>query len=123
MSPSVSANAQGVIVLKQGSKETTIADPVTFLAGTTKGLFVFIPENRVAWELSGPHCKSWPINQTVGEGDRLWAAGGNEWLGAAGRYPPDASAVVWKSTDGRASWTKKQAGQTGTASSAFCGRR
>lgn len=28
----------------------------------------------------------------------------------AGRYPPDASAAVWKSTDGGESWTSKQAG-------------
>lgn len=28
----------------------------------------------------------------------------------AGRYPPDASAAVWKSTDGGESWTAKQAG-------------
>lgn len=27
-----------------------------------------------------------------------------------GRYPPDASAAVWKSTDGGESWQKKQAG-------------
>jgi hypothetical protein len=28
----------------------------------------------------------------------------------AGRYPPDASAAVWKSADGGATWGKKQAG-------------
>lgn len=28
----------------------------------------------------------------------------------AGRYPPEASAAVWKSTDGGESWSKKQAG-------------
>ena len=28
----------------------------------------------------------------------------------AGRYPPEASAAVWKSTDGGESWAKKQAG-------------
>ena len=32
----------------------------------------------------------------------------------AGRFPPDASAAVWKSTDGGESWSKKQAGLPAT---------
>ena len=68
---------------------------VKLLVGTTKGVFVLDGgEDRSGWSVSGPHCDLWPVNHVIGEGERLWAAGGNDWFGAG----------VWRSEDGGATW-------------------
>ena len=68
---------------------------VKLLVGTTKGVFVLDGGTaRSGWQVSGPHCDLWPINHVVGDGDRIWAAGGNDWHGAG----------VWRSEDGGSSW-------------------
>ena len=64
--------------------------PIRLLVGTTKGLFRLSSEDRESWQLAGPFCDGWPINHAVGDGDRLWAAGGNDWYGARVRRAPDA---------------------------------
>lgn len=65
------------------------------LVGTTKGVFLLDGgEDRSGWKVDGPHCGLWPVNHVIGEGDRLWAAGGNDWFGAG----------VWRSEDRGATW-------------------
>jgi photosystem II stability/assembly factor-like uncharacterized protein len=75
-----------------------MAQAVTILAGTTKGLFLIRSgEGRSAWRVAGPFCDGWPINHAIGEAatGALWAAGGGDWHGAG----------VWRSTDDGATWT------------------
>ncbi|MBV2360461.1 exo-alpha-sialidase [Thalassococcus sp. CAU 1522] len=70
--------------------------PVTVLAGTTKGLFLLTADgDRADWQVSGPHCDA-AINHAIGDpgNGTIWAAGGDEWSGAA----------VWRSGDGGATW-------------------
>ncbi len=68
------------------------------LLGTTKGVFVLSDKGDDTWNFSGPHCTNWPVNHVVGEGDNLWACGGNAFWGAA----------VLRSTDGGENWTFKR---------------
>ena len=70
--------------------------PVTLLVGTSKGLFRLHSNDREGWQMAGPFCNGWPINDAAGDpvSGQLWAAGGNEWQGAG----------VWRSTDGGESW-------------------
>ncbi|MXU65181.1 WD40/YVTN/BNR-like repeat-containing protein [Oceanomicrobium pacificus] len=65
------------------------------LLGTTKGAFI-LSEAGADWRVSGPLCDGAPVNQVIADADgrRLWAAGGNDWLGIG----------VWHSTDGGATW-------------------
>ncbi|TNF18159.1 MAG: exo-alpha-sialidase [Rhodobacteraceae bacterium] len=70
----------------------------TLLVGTTKGAFLLgVPDNGAAWALRGPFCDGWTINHMAGDPTTgtLWAAGGNDWLGAG----------VWTSQDEGASWS------------------
>ncbi len=67
---------------------------VILLVGTTKGAFLLRSKSRREWEVEGPFCDLWPINQMAGDGDLIWAAGGNDWNGAG----------VWRSTDGGKNW-------------------
>ena len=62
------------------------------LIGTTKGAFLWKDDR-----LSGPHCAGWPINHLASDPEtgRVWAAGGNDFLGAG----------VWRSEDQGTSWT------------------
>jgi photosystem II stability/assembly factor-like uncharacterized protein len=72
-----------------------MTEPVTILAGTTKGLFLLSSADRRRWALSGPHCGGWPINHAIGApGGALWACGGGAFPGAG----------VWRSEDGGESW-------------------
>lgn len=67
----------------------------TLLIGTTKGAFALRQgADGDGWAISGPHCDGWPINHVVGDGVRLWAAGGSAWSGAG----------VWRSGDGGETW-------------------
>ncbi|MBN9888493.1 WD40/YVTN/BNR-like repeat-containing protein [Salipiger abyssi] len=68
----------------------------TLLVGTTKGAFLLSGTNRAAWTVTGPFCGGWPINHMTSDPEtgRLWAAGGNDWVGAG----------VWRSQNGR-DWT------------------
>lgn len=69
---------------------------VTLLLGTTKGAFLATSsDQRQSWQISGPHCGGWPINHVIGDGETIWAGGGNEWFGAG----------VWMSPDRGESWT------------------
>lgn len=74
-----------------------MSSDVTLLVGTTKGAFLIAGgPGRSGWAVSGPFCDGWTINHMIGDPETgaLWAAGGNEWLGAG----------VWRSADGE-SWT------------------
>ncbi len=73
-----------------------MANPITVLAGTTKGLFLIKGQAGDVWQISGPHCQGWPINHAVGDAARgtIWAAGGGDWNGAG----------VWRSDDAGATW-------------------
>ncbi len=71
-----------------------MGETFTLLVGTTKGLFRLTSDDRESWQVAGPVCDGWPINHAIGAGDRLWAAGGNNWFGAG----------VWRSEDGE-TWT------------------
>ena len=55
-----------------------------------------------------PSTFGFPIALHPKDPDTIWVLPLNG--DAAGRYPPDASAAVWKSTDGGASWTAKRQG-------------
>src|SRR3954465_3212565 len=71
---------------------------IHLLVGTTKGAFVLDGDaDREHWAVRGPYCDGWPINHVIGDPatGTLWAGGGGEWHGAG----------VWRSEDGRASWT------------------
>lgn len=69
---------------------------VRILVGTTKGAFILGSADRVAWDVSGPHCDGWPINHLTGDPQTgtIWAGGGGDWHGAG----------VWRSGDGGQSW-------------------
>ena len=69
---------------------------ISLLVGTTKGLFLISSEDRESWSVDGPYCDLWPINHAVGDGQTIWAGGGNDWHGAG----------VFRSDDGGATWTK-----------------
>ncbi|HMO08663.1 MAG TPA: exo-alpha-sialidase [Paracoccaceae bacterium] len=74
-----------------------MAEALTLLVGTTKGLFLLDTGDRRDWHLRGPFCGGWPINHAAGDPTRgrLWAGGGGDWFGAG----------VWRSEDGGARWT------------------
>lgn len=55
-----------------------------------------------------PSTFGFPIRVHPRDGKTIWTIPLNG--DSAGRYPPDASAAVWKSTDGGASWSDKRAG-------------
>lgn len=69
---------------------------ISLLVGTTKGLFLISSDDREHWSVDGPHCDLWPINHAVGDGQTIWAGGGNDWHGAG----------VFRSDDGGVTWTK-----------------
>jgi len=80
-----------------------VTQSINLLIGTRKGAFILKSnEDRRNWEMSGPHCETWPTNHVVGDPETgtIYAAGGNEWFGPA----------VWKSTDGGKSWTHSSKG-------------
>ena len=68
----------------------------TVLIGTTKGAFI-VRQTGDRWQVSGPHCGGWSINQMAGcaQTGTIWAAGGGDWFGAG----------VWRSDDGGENWT------------------
>ncbi len=71
---------------------------ITLLVGTTKGAFLISgAEDRSDWAVRGPFCDLWTINHMAGDPEtgRIWAAGGNDWLGAG----------VWRTEDGGENWT------------------
>jgi photosystem II stability/assembly factor-like uncharacterized protein len=75
-----------------------MANGVTVLAGTTKGVFLLdSTPDRSDWDLRGPLCDGWPINHVIGDPatGQIWAAGGSDWHGAG----------IWRSTDNGATWT------------------
>ena len=74
-----------------------MAQDITVLVGTTKGLFLLRSDaTRTDWQVAGPLCSGWPINHAIGDraSGQLWAAGGNDWH----------SAGVWTSCDAGTSW-------------------
>ncbi len=76
---------------------------VLVLVGTRKGAFVMESDSRRAeWSVRGPFCDAWPINHVIADPATgvIYAAGGNEWFGAA----------IWKSTDLGAGWTHSSEG-------------
>ncbi len=67
----------------------------TILVGTTKGAFLVTGQNgRDGWKVSGPHCDGWSINHMIGDGQNIWAGGGDDWHGAG----------IWHSGDGGQNW-------------------
>ncbi len=67
----------------------------TILVGTTKGAFLINGQNgRDDWKVSGPHCEGWSINHVIGDGQNIWAGGGDDWHGAG----------IWHSGDGGQTW-------------------
>ncbi|MEJ1159063.1 WD40/YVTN/BNR-like repeat-containing protein [Prosthecomicrobium sp. N25] len=78
-------------------------DEVMILLGTKKGAFILSSDGRRGdWELSGPHCDTWPMNHVVADPatGTIYAAGGNEWFGPA----------VWRSADKGKTWTHSSKG-------------
>lgn len=74
-----------------------MAQAVTVLVGTTKGLFLLRGSGAGdEWQVAGPMCNGWPINHAIGKDGNgaLWAGGGNEWFGA----------LVWRSSNHGESW-------------------
>lgn len=55
-----------------------------------------------------PSTFGFPVASNPGDPQMLWVLPLNGDM--AGRYPPDASAAVWKSSDGGASWARKDEG-------------
>lgn len=55
-----------------------------------------------------PSTFGFPIGVNPDDSQMIWTLPLNG--DSAGRFPPDASAAVWKSSDGGASWAKKQTG-------------
>ncbi|OAI42643.1 glycoside hydrolase [bacterium SCGC AG-212-C10] len=73
------------------------------LVGTKKGLFILESDDaRSSWEMRGPYCEFWPINDVNWDPAQkaIVAGGGSEWFGPA----------VWKSTDRGATWTHSSEG-------------
>ncbi len=67
----------------------------TILVGTTKEAFLINGQNgRDDWKVSGPHCEGWSINHVIGDGQNIWAGGGDDWHGAG----------IWHSGDGGQTW-------------------
>lgn len=67
------------------------------LVGTTKGAFILTANgDRTDWDVWGPHCGGWPVNDMTGDPatGAIWAGGGGDWHGAG----------VWRSTDGGRTW-------------------
>ncbi|MEO0912727.1 MAG: exo-alpha-sialidase, partial [Pseudomonadota bacterium] len=75
---------------------------VTVLLGTNKGAFFLeSDEARENWRVEGPFCEAWPINHVTSDGNgRIYAAGGNEWLGLD----------VWRTEDHGGSWARSGEG-------------
>jgi photosystem II stability/assembly factor-like uncharacterized protein len=76
---------------------------VLILVGTKKGAFIVESDaGRRAWELRGPFCEAWPMNDVVGDPatGAIYGGGGNEWFGPA----------VWKSVDLGRTWTHSSEG-------------
>jgi photosystem II stability/assembly factor-like uncharacterized protein len=74
-----------------------MAKHTVLLLGTTKGAFLLRSDTaRQAWAISGPHCDLWPLNHVIADpvSGMIWAAGGNDWFGAA----------VWRSADQGRTW-------------------
>lgn len=68
----------------------------TLMVGTTKGAFL-LSSGADGWTVRGPFCGGWTINHMAADPatGRIWAGGGNDWLGAG----------VWRSDDGGETWT------------------
>jgi photosystem II stability/assembly factor-like uncharacterized protein len=76
---------------------------VLLLVGTKKGGFILESDaERQEWRLREPVCQAWPINHFNADPAHgtLYAAGGNEWYGAA----------VWRSTDLGETWSHSSEG-------------
>lgn len=76
---------------------------VLVLVGSRKGAFILESDARRAeWSVRGPFCDAWPINHVIADPatGTIYAAGGNEWFGAA----------IWKSTDLGATWSHSSKG-------------
>lgn len=82
-----------------------MAREVRLVLGTKKGAFLLESHDaRASWQLRGPFCAAWPINHAIADPvtGTLYAAGGNEWFGAA----------VWCSDDLGATWSHSSTGLT-----------
>jgi photosystem II stability/assembly factor-like uncharacterized protein len=80
-----------------------MAARVLVLLGTRKGAFILESDAaRTDWAIRGPYCEAWPINHVIADPRTgvIYAAGGNDWFGAA----------VWKSADLGATWTHSSQG-------------
>ena len=69
-----------------------------------------------SWDFAGaglPSTFGFPIAVHPHEADTVWTLPLNGDM--EGRYPPDAAAAVWKTTDGGANWTPKRDGLPQTA--------
>ncbi len=72
---------------------------ILVLIGTGKGAFILRGDaERRQFALEGPLCDGQPIGHVIADTEtgRLYAGGGDEWLGAA----------VWRSDDGGRSWQR-----------------
>jgi len=80
-----------------------MAKKLLILVGSKKGAFILEGNTqRQSWDLRGPFCEAWPINHVIADpaDGTIYAAGGNEWFGAA----------IWKSSDLGASWSHSSEG-------------
>lgn len=76
---------------------------VMLMVGTRKGAFlVESDESRTSWEMRGPFCETWPIQQMSYDPARktIYAAAGSPWFGPS----------VWQTSDMGKSWSQSSAG-------------
>jgi photosystem II stability/assembly factor-like uncharacterized protein len=82
-----------------------MADRILLLVGTKKGAFIVEgDETRDRWDVRGPTCEGWPIQDISVDRPtgRLYAGGGSPWFGP----------TVFRSDDLGRTWSQSSAGLT-----------
>jgi photosystem II stability/assembly factor-like uncharacterized protein len=82
-----------------------MADRILLLVGTKKGAFIVEgDETRDRWDVRGPTCEGWPIQDISVDrsSGRLYAGGGSPWFGP----------TVFRSDDLGRTWSQSSAGLT-----------
>ncbi|MDP9483250.1 MAG: glycoside hydrolase, partial [Chloroflexota bacterium] len=82
-----------------------MTDRILLLVGTKKGAFIVESDaSRRAWDIRGPLCDGWPIQDVSADPATgvLYAGGGSEWYGP----------TVFRSDDRGQTWTQSSDGLT-----------